>query len=132
MSDNAPGAGNQQERPDIAQWVVGFVDGEGCFVSVPIFRNPTCRLGWQAQPMSRWCRERRACEVLTPLEAVFRMRTSRSQRTDTTIIGRPMHRYHGAGPSVNWKSGSSRSSKNTHCFTAKAVDFEKFAEGRYE
>ena len=48
-SDNPPGADNQQERPGIAQWVVGFVDGEGCF-SVPIFRHPTCRTGWQVQP----------------------------------------------------------------------------------
>jgi hypothetical protein len=29
--------------------VVGFVDGEGCF-SAPIFRNRSCRIGWQAQP----------------------------------------------------------------------------------
>ena len=48
-SDNPSGAGNQQERPGSEQWVVGFVDGEGCF-SVPIFRNRTCRLGWQVQP----------------------------------------------------------------------------------
>ncbi len=48
-SENPPSAGNQQERPGFAQWVVGFVDGEGCF-SVPIFMNRTCRLGWQAQP----------------------------------------------------------------------------------
>ena len=34
-SDNPTGADNQQERPVHAQWVVGFVDGEGCF-SVPI------------------------------------------------------------------------------------------------
>jgi hypothetical protein len=30
-------------------WVVGFVDGEGCF-SCPIFRNRKTALGWQAQP----------------------------------------------------------------------------------
>jgi hypothetical protein len=48
-SENPPSAGNQQERPGFAQWVVGFVDGEGCF-SVPIFRNRTCHLGWQVQP----------------------------------------------------------------------------------
>jgi hypothetical protein len=29
--DNPSGAGNQQERPGLEQWVVGFVDGEGCF-----------------------------------------------------------------------------------------------------
>jgi len=28
-SDNPSGAVNQQERPDIEQWAVGFVDGEG-------------------------------------------------------------------------------------------------------
>jgi hypothetical protein len=47
-SENPTGAGNQQERPGIEQWVVGFVDGEGCF-SISIVRNRTCRLGWQVQ-----------------------------------------------------------------------------------
>jgi len=37
FGDNPSGAGNQQERPGIEQWVVGFVDGEGCF-SVSVFR----------------------------------------------------------------------------------------------
>jgi hypothetical protein len=43
------GAANQQERPGFEQWVVGFVDGEGCF-SVPVFRQRSARLGWQVQP----------------------------------------------------------------------------------
>ena len=30
------------------QWVVGFVDGEGCF-SVSVVRNKGMRLGWQVQ-----------------------------------------------------------------------------------
>jgi hypothetical protein len=47
-SDNPSGAGNQQERPGIEQWIVGFVDGEGCF-SIAVVRNPGCRLGWQVQ-----------------------------------------------------------------------------------
>ena len=47
-SDNPSGAGNQQERPGIEQWIVGFVDGEGCF-SISVVRNPVCRLGWQVQ-----------------------------------------------------------------------------------
>jgi LAGLIDADG endonuclease len=47
-SDNPPGAGNQQERPGLEQWVVGFVDGEGCF-SISVVRNPGCLLGWQVQ-----------------------------------------------------------------------------------
>ena len=49
-SDNPSGADNQQERPgSVAWWIVGFVDGEGCF-GVSIVRNRTCRLGWQVQP----------------------------------------------------------------------------------
>ena len=47
-SDNPAGADNQQERPGAEQWVVGFVDGEGCF-SISVVRNPGCRLGWQVQ-----------------------------------------------------------------------------------
>jgi hypothetical protein len=47
-SDNPSGAGNQQERPGIEQWIVGFVDGEGCS-SISVVRHPGCRLGWQVQ-----------------------------------------------------------------------------------
>jgi hypothetical protein len=47
-SDNPTGAVNQQERPGFEQWVVGFVDGEGCF-SISVVRNRVCRLGWQVQ-----------------------------------------------------------------------------------
>ena len=46
--DNPSGADNQQERPGVEQWTVGFVDGEGCF-SISVVRNPGCRLGWQVQ-----------------------------------------------------------------------------------
>jgi hypothetical protein len=48
FSENPCGAGNQQERPGLEQWVVGFVDGEGCF-SISVVRNHGCRLGWQVQ-----------------------------------------------------------------------------------
>jgi len=68
--DNASGADNQQERPVVAQWVVGFVDGEGCF-SVPIFRNGTCRLGWQVQPEFTVSQGVRSVHVLHELERFF-------------------------------------------------------------
>ena len=68
--DNASGADNQQERPLAAQWVVGFVDGEGCF-SVPIFRNRTCRLGWQVQPEFTVVQGARSVQVLHKLERFF-------------------------------------------------------------
>ena len=47
-SENPSGAVNQQERPGFEQWVVGFVDGEGCF-SISVVKNAGCRLGWQVQ-----------------------------------------------------------------------------------
>ena len=64
------GADNQQERPGFAQWVVGFVDGEGCF-SVPIFRNRSCRLGWQVQPSFTVVQGERSAAVLHELESFF-------------------------------------------------------------
>lgn len=48
ISDNLFGADNQQERSDLEQWAVGFVDGEGCF-SIAVVRNRGGRLGWQVQ-----------------------------------------------------------------------------------
>ena len=48
-SDNPSGADNQQERLLTNDWLVGFVDGEGCF-SCPIYRQRSMKLGWQVQP----------------------------------------------------------------------------------
>ena len=70
-SDKPSGADNQQERPDLAQWVVGFVDGEGCF-SVPIVRNTTCRVGWQVQPAFTVVQAESSNNTLILLEAFFK------------------------------------------------------------
>lgn len=48
-SKNVSSADNQQERPEIKGWLVGFTDGEGCF-SVSVFRNKTAKFGWQIFP----------------------------------------------------------------------------------
>lgn len=40
---------NQQERPEMIGWIVGFTDGEGCF-SVSLIRNKTTSTGWQVFP----------------------------------------------------------------------------------
>jgi hypothetical protein len=70
-SDNPTGAVNQQERSGcVAWWVVGFVDGEGCF-SASIVRNRTCRLGWQVQPDFNVSQGARSLEVLYELQAFF-------------------------------------------------------------
>jgi hypothetical protein len=56
-SDNPTGGDDQQETAEIsspldARWVVGFVDGEGCFC-VSVHRNPYIRRTdhWQVQPV---------------------------------------------------------------------------------
>jgi hypothetical protein len=69
-SDNVSGAENQQERPGFEQWVVGFVDGEGCF-SAPIYRNPTYRIGWQVQPAFAVVQGEKSVCVLHELKAFF-------------------------------------------------------------
>ena len=69
-SDNPCGADNQQERPGFAQWVVGFVDGEGCF-SVLFVRNSTDRLGWQVQPSFVGVQGVRSVHVLEALRLFF-------------------------------------------------------------
>lgn len=47
--ENDSSRGNQQERLRTIGWIVGFVDGEGCF-SVSIFKNRTTKSGWQVLP----------------------------------------------------------------------------------
>jgi hypothetical protein len=46
---NVTRADDQQERLELANWIVGFVDGEGCF-SVSIFKNRTSKSGFQVMP----------------------------------------------------------------------------------
>jgi len=45
ITENVLSADNQQERLN-PWWIVGFVDGEGCF-SVSRFKNTTCKSGYQ-------------------------------------------------------------------------------------
>ena len=68
-SDNTMGAGNQQERLD-AQWIVGFVDGEGCF-HIALNRQPAMRVGWQVLPEFRVVQHERNERVLTQLKSFF-------------------------------------------------------------
>lgn len=48
-SKKAISADNQQERLKMIGWIIGYVDGEGCF-SVSLFRNKTTKFGWQVFP----------------------------------------------------------------------------------
>ena len=74
-SDNPFGGDNQQEtRPvDLApDWVVGFVDGEGCF-SVSIHRNDLARPtdGWHIQPTFQVSQHVDHVDVLHDLQSFF-------------------------------------------------------------
>ena len=63
------GADNQQERLD-ASWIVGFVDGEGCFY-VAINRLLKMALGWQVLPEFRVVQHQRDEQVLHRIKDFF-------------------------------------------------------------
>ena len=69
MSDNPNGADNQQESLS-PEWVVGFVDGEGCFY-VGINRQPTMKVGWQVLPEFRVVQYQRDVALLDQLRTFF-------------------------------------------------------------
>ena len=52
------------------EWIVGFVDGEGCFF-VGIQRNPTVRIGFQVIPEFRVVQHKRDLDVLHGLKSFF-------------------------------------------------------------
>src|SRR5689334_19412753 len=64
------GADNQQERLKTVGWIVGFVDGEGCF-SVAIQRCPVLKLGWQVFPEFVVTQGARSRSVLESLQQFF-------------------------------------------------------------
>ena len=68
-SNNPSGADNQQERLS-ADWVVGFVDGEGCFF-VGINRQPSMKIGWQVLPEFRVVQHERDVAILERLQEFF-------------------------------------------------------------
>ena len=51
-------------------WVVGFVDGEGCFF-VGVQRNPTVKIGYQVIPEFRVVQHMRDLDVLHGLKKFF-------------------------------------------------------------
>ena len=63
-------ADNQQERLN-AQWITGFVDGEGCF-HVAINRMPTMTIGWQVLPEFRVVQHKRDIEVLYRIQQTLK------------------------------------------------------------
>ena len=62
---------NQQERPKIEGWIVGFTDGEGCF-SVSLFKNKTTSSGWQVFPEFVITQGKKSLSALTIFQKYFR------------------------------------------------------------
>ncbi len=76
-SDNLTGAENQQETERTLgldpRWIVGFVDGEGCFC-VSVHHNPLCAPrtgGWQLHPVFQVSQHQRHRAVLEELLSFF-------------------------------------------------------------
>lgn len=69
-SDNVWSAENQQERLKTVGWIVGFVDGEGCFSS-PIYRCHKMTLGWQVRPEFAVVQGASSRDVLEELRRFF-------------------------------------------------------------
>lgn len=70
-SKNVSNADNQQERLAIANWIVGFVDGEGSFL-ISIFRNKTTRSGWQVFPEFIITQGAKSLQALKKVQTFFR------------------------------------------------------------
>jgi hypothetical protein len=77
-SENLTGADNQQETPSPCNivldpnWIVGFVDGEGCF-SVSVHRNAMMHRhgGWQLLPVFHIYQHQDHREILEAMVPVF-------------------------------------------------------------
>jgi hypothetical protein len=63
-------ADNQQERLKTVGWIVGFVDGEGCF-SVAIQRCSVVKLGWQVFPEFVVTQGAKSLAVLQAMQQFF-------------------------------------------------------------
>ncbi len=115
---------NQQERPGFEQWVVGFVDGEGCF-SISVVRNSGCRLGWQVQhefSVTQGAHSIAALDLLLEFFGCGRL-----------IVNRRHDNHHGS----MWRFSVKRRQdlcavvvpffEKHPLITAKAADFKRFA-----
>ena len=92
-SENPTGADNQQETesPTLeldAQWIVGFVDGEGCF-SVSLHANPRFArrsFGWQLHPTFQVYQHHAHRAVLEALQTFFGCGSIRSKGPRSSVL----------------------------------------------
>jgi len=125
--DNVTGGDNQQEtvKPRLEldpHWVVGFVDGEGCF-SVSVHRNPRFAIrtnGWQLRPVFQVYQHERHRAVLVGLIRFFGSGRIRSKGPNSQVL--------------TYAVDSMRDQRERiipffehHPLVVKRADFEKFA-----
>ena len=125
IGNNASGADNQQERPGIADWIVGFVDGEGTF-SVSVYRNRSMSLGWQVFPEFVVTQGCSGIEALQTIKGHFKCgKIYINRRNDN-------HREDVARYCIRALADLSEIIvpffKKHRLITAKRMDFEKFVE----
>jgi len=85
MANLWPGqyAGSQQ-GVDLASYISGYVDGEGCF-NVSLSPRPTLLVGWEVRPSFSVSQNGDRAEVLTLLQQYFGCGTIRPDRSDKTL-----------------------------------------------
>ena len=123
--DNATSGENQQEtaRPRLdPMWVVGFVDGEGCF-SVSVHQNPFVRQtrGWQLRPTFQVYQHERHREVLEDVISFFGCGRIRAKGPKSSVLT-----Y--AVDSLRDLEEGILPFFETHQLVVKAADFRLFAE----
>jgi len=85
MANLRPGqdAGSQQ-GVDLASYISGYVDGEGCF-NVSLSPRPTLVVGWEVRPSFSVSQNGNRAEVLTLLQQYFGCGAIRPDRSDNTL-----------------------------------------------
>ena len=76
-------AGSQQ-GVDLASYISGYVDGEGCF-NVSLAPRSTLRAGWEVRPSISVSQNGDRAEVLTLIQSYFDCGTLRPDRSDKTL-----------------------------------------------
>ena len=92
-SENLTGADNQQETPSLSNivldpnWIVGFVDGEGCF-SVSVHRNSMMHRhgGWQLLPVFQVYQHQDHREILEAMVRVFGCGQIRPKGPNSSVL----------------------------------------------
>jgi LAGLIDADG endonuclease len=91
-SENPSGADNQQETASLClvldpSWLVGFVDGEGCF-SVSFHRNRVMHRngGWQLQPTSQVYQDRDHRRNLEAIAESFGCGRIRTKGPESSVL----------------------------------------------